>query len=126
MALLHSFPSPLPSCSSECSVLERQTTLAFLVAFLVRGEEQRSGAGRRPAGLEWDWEHFKSSQPLLGLLITQEPAKVPNTGLQLAKERLWCKTGRRQASAAIEAKRKTPLCDGCVLPTGWQRSNKTP
>lgn len=68
--------------------------LAFLVAFLVRGEEQRSRAGRKPAGPEWDWHLFKSSQPLLGLLITQEPAKLPNTDLQLLEERLWCKTGR--------------------------------
>lgn len=45
MALLHSFPSPLPSCASECSVLARQATLVFPGALLVQGEGYRSGAG---------------------------------------------------------------------------------
>lgn len=55
MALWHSFPAPFPWCASECSVLERQATLVFMVGFWVQGAELKRHSA--------DSERWAAEQP---------------------------------------------------------------
>lgn len=93
MALWHSFPTPFSSRASECSVLERQATLVFVVGFGVRGEELKrcwADGGRRAA---------------------EEPAPCPGLCPQpVPEQQRWGQQAPRAPKARVRPRRAwTPL-----------------